>query len=106
MPDVEDKAEDHKDPSPTGQSAGNRVVGKDVEQGRIRKHDQPEERDEEAVESPSTQFVKIQTSARATLGANLASSASRHPIRRPFPPAQGVSLSTEHIWTLLLIGAR
>jgi hypothetical protein len=32
VPDVEDKAEDHKDPSPTGQSAGNRVVGKDVEQ--------------------------------------------------------------------------
>src|SRR6185436_13946684 len=44
----------------------------------------------------STQFVKIQTSARATLGANPASSASRHPIRRPFSPAHGVSLSTRH----------
>src|SRR5215203_5696952 len=33
----------------------------------------------------STQFVKIQTSARATLGANPASSASRQPIRRPSP---------------------
>jgi hypothetical protein len=40
--------------------------------------------------------VKIQISARATLGANPASSASRHPIRRPFPPAHGVSLSTRH----------
>src|SRR6188768_1358949 len=50
VPDVEDKAEDHKDPSPTGYSACNRVVGKDVEQGRIGKDDQPEERDEEAVE--------------------------------------------------------
>jgi hypothetical protein len=44
----------------------------------------------------STKFVKIQTSARATLGANPASSASRHPIRRPFSPAHGVSLSTRH----------
>ena len=44
----------------------------------------------------STQFVKIQTSARATLGANPASSASRHPIRRPFSPAHGVSLSRRH----------
>ena len=50
MPDVEDKAEDHKDPSPTAHSAANRAVGKDVEQGRIGKDDQPEERDEEAVE--------------------------------------------------------
>ena len=44
----------------------------------------------------STKFVKIQTSARATLGANPASSASRQPIRRPFSPAHGVSLSTRH----------
>ena len=44
----------------------------------------------------STKFVKIQTSARATLGANPASSASRHPICRPFSPAHGVSLSTRH----------
>src|SRR4029453_13946756 len=50
MPDVEDKADDHKDPSPTAHSAANRAVGKDVEQGRIGKHDQPEEWDEEAVE--------------------------------------------------------
>ena len=50
VPDVEDKAEDHKDPSPTDHSAANRVVGKDVEQGRIGKDDQPEDRDEEAVE--------------------------------------------------------
>ena len=44
----------------------------------------------------STKFVKIQTSARATLGANPASSASRHPISQPFSPAHGVSLSTRH----------
>jgi hypothetical protein len=50
VPDVEDKAEDHKDPSPTAHSAANRAVGKDVEQGRIGKDDQPEDRDEEAVE--------------------------------------------------------
>ena len=50
VPDVEDKAEDHKDPSPTAHPAANRVVGKDVEQGRIGKDNQPEERDEEAVE--------------------------------------------------------
>ena len=48
MPDVEDKAQDHKDPSPTAHSAANRAVGKDVEEGRIGKDDQPEERDEEA----------------------------------------------------------
>jgi hypothetical protein len=40
--------------------------------------------------------VKIQTSARATLGANPASSASRHPIRLSFLSAHGVSLSTRH----------
>src|SRR4029453_18645009 len=50
MPDVEDKADDHKDPSPTAHSAANRAVGKDVEQGRIGKDDQPGERNEEAVE--------------------------------------------------------
>src|SRR5215207_10566203 len=50
VPDVEDKAEDHKDPFPTAHAAANRAVGKDVEQGRIGKDDQPEERDEEAVE--------------------------------------------------------
>src|SRR3954454_10604591 len=44
----------------------------------------------------STQFVKIQTSTRATLGATPASSAIRHPIRQPFSPAHGVSLSTRH----------
>ena len=33
----------------------------------------------------STKFVKIQTSARATLGANPASSASRHPHPPTFP---------------------
>ena len=44
----------------------------------------------------STKVVKIQTSTRATLGANPASSARRHPIRRPIPPAHGVSLSTRH----------
>ena len=48
----------------------------------------------------STQFVKIQTSARATLGANPASSASRHPIRRPFSLAHGVSLSTRNCGSL------
>jgi hypothetical protein len=41
VPDVEDKAQDHKDPSPTAHSAANRAVGKDVEQGRIGKDDQP-----------------------------------------------------------------
>jgi hypothetical protein len=50
VPDVEDKAEDHKDPSPTPHSAANRAVGEDVEQGRIGKDDQPEERDEEALD--------------------------------------------------------
>src|SRR6478609_974655 len=34
----------------------------------------------------STRFEKIQTSTSATLGANPASSASRHPIDEPFPP--------------------
>ena len=41
VPDVEDKAEDHKDPSPTAHPAANRAVGKHVEQGRIGKDDQP-----------------------------------------------------------------
>ena len=36
VPDVEDKAENHKDPSPTAHSAANRVVGKDVEHGSHR----------------------------------------------------------------------
>src|SRR5215217_433264 len=44
----------------------------------------------------STKFVKIQTSARATLGANPASSASRHPSADLISPAHGVSLSTRH----------
>ena len=45
-------------PQPAGPRTA-RVVGKDVEQGRIGKHDQPAERDEEAVECTVTQFVKI-----------------------------------------------
>ena len=96
VPDVEDKAEDHKDPSPTGHSAANRVVGKDVEQGRIGKDDQPEERDEEAVECTVHPVRENPDQRESNSRTNPASNASRHPIRRPFSPAHGVSLSTRH----------
>src|SRR4051795_1874464 len=46
---VEDEAEDHEEPAPTAQ-VGYRAVGKNVEQGRIRKEDQPEQWNDEAAE--------------------------------------------------------
>src|SRR5580765_4987160 len=48
--DVEDEADDHEEPAPTAQPVDDRVVGQDVEQGRVREDDQPEQRDEEAGE--------------------------------------------------------
>jgi hypothetical protein len=47
----------------------------------------------------STKLVKIQISARATLGTNPASSASRHPIHRPFSPAREPKALTGSLWS-------
>src|SRR5829696_9677159 len=86
VPDVEDKAEDHKDPSPTAHSADNRVVGKDVEQGRIGKGDQPKERDEEAVECTVHQVGENPDQRESDSWCEPGKQCSRHPIRPPFPP--------------------
>src|SRR3954449_8564242 len=48
--DVEHEADDHEGPAPTAQPVADRVVGEDVEQGRVGEDDQPEQREDETVE--------------------------------------------------------
>ena len=78
-------------------SAANRAVGKDVEQGRIGKDDQPEERDEEAVECTVHPVRENPDQRESDSWREPGKQCEQTPHPPTFPPAPGVSLSTEHI---------